>query len=142
MNYDEVLETLDLFVEQLPRSLGNFALTSGAALVIHGVRESCNDIDIQVDQVTWETLEWRYGAAIQFVHNFPPFISLMVGPPDAQQRVKICNTVFDTECVDNIHVQTLDSIRRAKGQWGRRKDIVDLLLLEDLDETTKEKQRA
>lgn len=142
MNYDEVLETLDTFVEQLPRSLGNYALTSGAALVIHGVRDSCNDIDIQVDQATWEKLEWRYGAAIQFVHNFPPFISLAVGPHDNQHRVKITNTVFPVEFVDNIQVQTLDSIRRAKEQWGRRKDTVDIIAIEATLEELKEKQRA
>lgn len=138
MNLDQVLETLDVFVEQLPRSLGNFALTSGAALVVHGVRDECNDIDIQVDAEVWHTLEWRFGANMQYVHGFPAFLSFVVGPEDDKQRVKISNTVFRTELVDGIHVQTLDSIARAKEVWGRRKDALDLELISAHLEETKE----
>lgn len=138
MNIDQVFETMDLFVEQLPRSLGNFAYTSGAALVIHGVRDKCNDIDIQVDQETWKTLEWRYGAHMQFMRGFPPFLSFTVGPEESQYQVKISNTVFHTEYVDGVHVQKLDSIRRAKEVWGRRKDALDLELIDAHLEETKE----
>ena len=138
MNIDQVVETLDQFVEQLPRSLGNFALTSGAALVVHGVRDNCTDIDIQVDEEVWHSLEWRFGAHMQYVHGFPQFLSFMVGPKEDQYRVKITNTRFHTEEVDGIHVQTLDSIYRAKEVWGRRKDALDLELISAHLEETKE----
>jgi hypothetical protein len=126
MNIDQVVETLDQFVEQLPRSLGNFALTSGAALVVHGVRDECNDIDIQVDEEVWATLEWRFGAHLQYIHGFPAFLSFVVGPAGDQYKVKITNTRFPTTKIDGINVQTLDSIYRAKEVWGRRKDVLDL----------------
>lgn len=138
MNIDQVLETLDQFVEQLPRSLGNFALTSGAALVVHGVRDNCTDIDLQVDEEVWHSLEWRFGANMQYVHGFPQFLSFTVGPEGDQHRVKITNTRFHTEEVDGIHVQTLDSIARAKEVWGRRKDALDLELISAHLEETKE----
>lgn len=101
-----------------------YRISTGAALVLHGIKETTNDIDVGCDSdVAKELLDKGYP-----VHVYP------------EGYRKICFDesvdVFEnwspgeTVIIDGQPVLTLDAIIEIKKALGREKDFADIALIE------------
>lgn len=100
-------------------------ITSGAALVIHGVKETTRDIDlgctsILIDKFIKEGFKYRL-------------------VEDNSRIVEVTDKIelLENWCVDEIliieslPVASLESIKKQKSQLGREKDLSDIKLIDD-----------
>jgi len=92
-------------------------ITSGAALVVHGVKETANDIDLGCTKNLWEQLlkkGYKYrvekdNSRIMAINDF----------------VEVIKEYFvdEIEFIDELPVGSLESIKKQKSKLGREKDI-------------------
>lgn len=105
--------------------LNEYWITSGAGLVIHGVKETTNDIDL--------------GCTTNLVELFLKKGCNYTVEKDNSRIVQINDTIeilenwFVDEIVfiDGLPVGSLESIKKQKTQLGREKDIKDIRLIDD-----------
>ena len=105
--------------------LNEYWVTSGAALVIHGVKDATNDVDLGCTTKLLEQLiEKGYKYKIEedrlrtltMNHSVELFENWFVGK---------------VEIIEGIPVGSLESIKKQKIQLGREKDIKDIKIIED-----------
>ena len=119
LNKEDILNMLKR--EQLDTN--KYWLTSTAALVLHGVKESANDIDI--------------GAGTDFVNEYISYgKKLRVGKNDVRivsitDYIEVIENwyVDKIEYIDDIPVASLEDIKRQKLELGRQKDFADIELI-------------
>lgn len=113
-----VLKDMDL-------PLSQYWITSGAALVIHGVKEGTNDIDL--------------GCTTTFAENF---IKKGCKYKQADDKSRIIEVNDELELIENwfvdevvfidgLPVASLESIKKQKAELGREKDIRDIKLIDE-----------
>jgi hypothetical protein len=113
----KILKDMDL-------PLSEYWITSGAALVIHGVKETTNDIDL--------------GCNTSLVEHFIKKRCNYRVVEDNSRIVQVNDTIeilenwFVDEIVfiDGLPVGSLESIRKQKAELGREKDIKDIRLID------------
>lgn len=114
----KIIKEMDLPVDE-------YWITSGAALVIHGVKKMTHDIDL--------------GGTTNLVEHFIQNGCTFKIVEDNSRIVEVNNhiellenwIVDDIELIDNLPVATLQSIKKQKFELGREKDIRDIKLIEE-----------
>lgn len=104
---------------------GEYWTTSGAGLVMHGVKETTRDIDLGC---TTNLIEWhlRKGCNYRVVDDN----SRIVEVNDKTELLE--NWLVDKiEFIDGLPVGSLKSIRKQKLELGREKDINDIILIDE-----------
>ena len=100
-----------------------YIVLSGSSMVAHGVKDTTRDIDISVSKKLYNKLLKDYNCTLE--------------KRDDKNNVNIYyiddvinfSTNFynkDTEIIDGIRFQTLDSIVKMKKEFNRDKDIADI----------------
>lgn len=126
MNKEEIISIL----KKYNFDSSQYIIISGAAMVIHGVKSTTNDIDIAV---TYEYFEYLlnnykcefekinpYGHKIYFIDNIINFgVDYYTKP------------IY----IDGLPVQTIDDIIKLKESLGRDKDKKDIKLLRCYNES-------
>jgi len=105
--------------------LSEYWITSGAGLVIHGVKETTNDIDL--------------GCTTNLVELFLKKGCKYTVEKDNSRIIQINDTIEILEnwfvdeivIIDGLPVGSLESIKKQKAQLGREKDIKDIKLIDD-----------
>lgn len=121
MKKDEIIKTLNAIA--LPTE--EYWVLAGSGLVMHGVRESTNDIDIGCTRILFDQLAQNNDS---------------VKTDDDGNRMLVLHD--DIEVFENWHVEgitridglpvaTVRSIKKHKEALGRQKDLDDIVLIDD-----------
>lgn len=107
----------------LPSS--EYWVTSGAAMVIHGVKECTNDIDLGC---TTDLIEKyiKQGCKYRFCDDKLRIV-------EVNDTVEILENwyVDNIEFIDGLPVATLNSIKKQKTDLGRAKDFEDIKIIDE-----------
>jgi hypothetical protein len=111
--------------------LSEYWITSGAGLVLHGVKETTRDIDLGC---TTNLVEWylRKGCKYRVVDDNSRIV-------EVNDKVEILENWFvdKIEFIDGLPVGSLESIRKQKSELGREKDINDIKLIDEFIKSKK-----
>lgn len=118
-------EDIVKILKNMELPLSEYWITSGAGLVIHGVKETTNDIDL--------------GCTTNLVELFLKKACKYTVEKDNSRIVQINDTIEILEnwfvdeivIIDGLPVGSLESIKKQKAQLGREKDIRDIKLIDD-----------
>jgi hypothetical protein len=111
-------------VKSLPLSAESYWLVMGAALVMHGVREETDDIDIGCTHERFDLL-LKSGYCSSVSQSGLRKIALT-------EHVTVYENFYKQNIVyiDGIPVADLESIRVVKSVFGREKDMADIELID------------
>ncbi|WP_035289361.1 hypothetical protein [Clostridium sp. KNHs214] len=100
-------------------------ITSGAALVIHGIKEETNDIDLGV---TTNLIEHFLNKGCKY--SLAEDNSRIVTVND---HIELLENWFvdEIEFIDGLPVGTLESIKKQKAELGREKDSRDIKIIDE-----------
>lgn len=120
MKKEEIVKML----KDMDLPLDEYWITAGAGLVIHGVKETTNDIDL--------------GCTTKLIEHFLEEGCEYTVEEDNSRIVQISDTIeilenwFVDEIVfiDGLPVGSLGSIRKQKVELGREKDIRDVICID------------
>ncbi len=112
-------EDIVKILKNMELPLSEYWITSGAGLVIHGVKETTNDIDL--------------GCTTNLVELFLKKGCKYKVEKDNSRIIQINDTIeiLENWFVDELPVGSLESIKKQKAQLGREKDIKDIKLIDD-----------
>lgn len=125
MNRNMVLSTISDLPLLLKR--GSFTIVYGAALVIHGVKEDTNDIDVLVDKDEFERLISEGHEAVPFNGHRKISLTKDIDLFDGGMYTEIESELF----AGYINVQTVESVKVEKITRGREKDLKDVEIIDD-----------
>lgn len=118
-------------IKDMNLPLSEYWITSGAGLVMHGVKETTRDIDLGC--IT-NLVEWflRKDCKYRVVDDNSRKVEI-------NDKIEILENwlVDKIEIINGLPVGSLESIRKQKSELGREKDINDIKLI---DEYTKNKK--
>ncbi|MEG1256126.1 hypothetical protein [Clostridium sp.] len=114
----KILKDIDL-------PLSEYWITSGAGLVIHGVKKSTNDIDL--------------GCTTNLIEHFLKKGCKYRVAEDNSRIMEITDTieilenwfVDEIEFIDGLPIGSLESIKTQKTELGREKDIKDIRIIDE-----------
>ena len=120
LNRDDIIKKMSAFGYDKSR----YWISTGAALVLHGVRESTRDIDVGCEPDVAQALIRSGCKAFPF--------------PDGGVKISFDEDIEvyenwsrgDVVMIDSLPVLTLDSIIAIKRILGREKDFADIELIE------------
>lgn len=105
--------------------LNQYWITSGAALVIHGVKDTTRDIDLGC---TTELVEafLKKGCKCKVVEDNSRIV-------EVNDNIEILENWFveKIEFIEGLPVGTLESIKKQKAELGREKDMKDIKLIDE-----------
>ena len=117
---------LTAFVTMYTRKLGDFSIVNDTALVIHGVREYCDYIELQVPGHVWEDMCYRYSGRMT-VQDDVEVIVFEVGSDANLYPVRIRNERLESCRFGSYRIQTLNSLLDHKRELGDA-DAVEAIL--------------
>jgi len=117
------VELLSL-VENLNLPKEDYCILSGGALVLHGLREQTNDLDIDITKKGLEILKSRY--VLKLVNESLQQYKVT----DKIECYLVDNLESDIVYIDNYPCESLISIYNLKKRMNREKDQADILAIE------------
>lgn len=118
---ENIIKTL----KDMDLPLSEYWITSGAALVIHGVKESTNDIDLGCTTKLAEHFLEK-GCKYRVVEDNSRIIAI-------NDTIEILENWFvdEIEVIDGFPVGSLESIKKQKAELGREKDVKDIRIIDE-----------
>lgn len=112
-------------IKDMELPLNEYWITSGAALVIHGVKEDTNDIDLGCTTSLWEHFLQK-GCNYRVEEDSSKIMVI-------NNSVEIIKDWFvdEIEFIYGLPVSSLESIKKQKFKLGREKDIRDIKLIDE-----------
>ncbi len=117
MNKDELLNLVDSL--QLP--FGEYYILSSGCLLLYGLRDKANDLDLCVTQKLFDELKERYNVT-EDLKNECGFYPIL----DNVEVVITGKYAFEYDVKDGLPVQKLESILESKRNSDREKDKKDV----------------
>lgn len=118
-------EDIIKILKEMNLTLNQYWITSGAALVIHGVKDTTRDIDLGC---TTELVEafLKKGCKCKVVEDNSRIV-------EVNDNIEILENWFveKIEFIEGLPVGTLESIKKQKAELGREKDMKDIKLIDE-----------
>ena len=116
-------EELYKLVEKLKLPITEYCILSGGSLVIHGIRENTNDLDIDITKKGFEIIKKYFSPTLvdenkklyKITENIECFLDN--------------NFETDIELIDGYPCQSLISVYRLKKKLNRQKDKSDIIAI-------------
>lgn len=126
LNREKILLLLDKL--NLPKD--KYALGTSGSLVLFGVKDEANDLDIDCDSVLYDSfLEKGYKEWIYY-----PKEGHTAHIIDLSEEIQLIRKAelnrLDIVEIDGVSVYTVESVRRFKEFLGREKDLRDIELID------------
>lgn len=117
-------EELYKLVEKLKLPITEYCILSGGSLVMHGIRENTNDLDIDITKKGFEIIKKYFSPTLvdenkklyKITENIECFLDN--------------NFETDIELIDGYPCQSLISVYRLKKKLNRQKDQSDIIAIE------------
>ncbi|MDP4091423.1 MAG: hypothetical protein Q8930_19435 [Bacillota bacterium] len=118
-------ENIIKIIKDMNLPIGDFWISSGAALVIHGVKEYTRDIDLGCNENLWNLL-LNEGYTYRVADDNSKIMAL-------NDSIELIKDWFadEIEFIEGLPVCSLDSVKKQKLKLGREKDSKDIKLIED-----------
>jgi len=118
-------ENIIKIMKDLDLPLNEYWITSGAALVIHGVKETTSDIDLGCGANLWEYLLQK-GYEFRVEEDSSKIMAI-------NDSIEIIKDWFvdEIEFIDGLPTGSLESIKKQKAKLGREKDIKDIKMIDE-----------
>lgn len=112
-------------INDLDLPLNDYWITSGSALVMHGVKETAADIDLGCTKKLWEAFS-QNGYAYRIEKDNSKIMQV-------NEYVEIIKEYYvdEIEFVEGLPAGSLESIKKQKSRLGREKDIRDIKLIDE-----------
>jgi len=112
-------------IKELDYPVNEYWITSGSALVMHGVKETAGDIDLGCTKKLWEHLlqkgyKYRVEKDNSKIMKINEYIEII-------KEYNVDEVVF----IEGLPTGSLESIKKQKAKLGREKDIRDIKLIEE-----------
>lgn len=123
LNKEQVVAALNKFQNDYQIPQENILVFAGSALVLHGLRDFCSDIDLGLPTEECHRLEKLEG----FTKTTPRvagFLRMEIGDLD------MGNNTYPAQWVGGFRVQTLESLLQLKLEMNRPKDQEDIKKLQ------------
>lgn len=116
-------EELYKLVEKLKLPITEYCILSGGSLVMHGIRENTNDLDIDITKKGFEIIKKFFSPTLvdenkklyKITENIECFLDN--------------NFETDIELIDGYPCQSLISVYRLKRKLNRQKDKSDIIAI-------------
>jgi hypothetical protein len=112
-------------LNELKLSANEYWITSGAALVLHGVKESTRDIDLGC---TTDLVEYfiKKGCKYRVSGDNKRIV-------EVNDEIELLENwvVDEVEFIDGLPLASLLSVRKQKEALGREKDIADIKMIDE-----------
>ena len=116
-------EELYKLVEKLKLPITEYCILSGGSLVMHGIRENTNDLDIDITKKGFEIIKKYFSPTLvdenkklyKITENIECFLDN--------------NFETDIEFIDGYPCQSLMSVYRLKKKLNRQKDQSDIIAI-------------
>lgn len=116
-------EELYKLVEKLKLPITEYCILSGGSLVMHGIRENTNDLDIDITKKDFEIIKKYFRPTLvdenkklyKIIENIECFLDN--------------NFETDIEFIDGYPCQSLISVYRLKKKLNRQKDQSDIIAI-------------
>ena len=116
-------EELYKLVEKLKLPITEYCILSGGSLVMHGIRENTNDLDIDITKKDFEIIKKYFRPTLvdenkklyKIIENIECFLDN--------------NFETDIEFIDGYPCQSLMSVYRLKKKLNREKDQSDIIAI-------------
>lgn len=116
-------EELYKLVEKLKLPITEYCILSGGSLVMHGIRENTNDLDIDITKKGFEIIKKYFSPTLvdenkklyKITENIECFLDN--------------NFETDIELIDGYPCQSLMSVYRLKKKLNREKDQSDIIAI-------------
>ena len=116
-------EELYKLVEKLKLPITEYCILSGGSLVMHGIRENTNDLDIDITKKGFEIIKKYFRPTLvdenkklyKIIENIECFLDN--------------NFETDIEFIDGYPCQSLMSVYRLKKKLNREKDQSDIIAI-------------
>ena len=127
MNKEQLLATLNNFMNERNIGRSDFMVDTSAALVLHGLRETVYDIDIEMSE---EMIDKLFPSDRFKRHPMmPPFAAFRIELPN-RMDIKPPFGDFTSTIVDGIQCRSIESLKKLKETLvkvcGEERDRVDL----------------
>ncbi|NMM63581.1 hypothetical protein HBE96_13025 [Clostridium sp. P21] len=118
-------EDIIKILKEIDLPLSEYWITSGAGLVIHGVKEATRDIDLGC---TTNLIEQYLRKGCQYRVSYDNLKIVEVS-----DKIELLENWFvdEIEFIDGLPVGSLESIKKQKMELGRDKDIYDIKLIDE-----------
>lgn len=112
-------------INDLDLPLNEYWITSGSALVMHGVKETATDIDLGCTRKLWEDFLQK-----GYTYRIEKDNSKII---EVNEYVEIIKEYYvdEIEFVEGLPTGSLESIKKQKSKLGREKDIRDIKLIDE-----------
>lgn len=111
-------------LKELNLPANEYWITSGAALVLHGIKESTRDIDLgcKTDLVDYFI---NKGCKYKVMEDNSRIV-------EVNDKIELLENWFvdKVEFIDGLPIASLLSIRKQKEALGREKDIIDIKMID------------
>ncbi|MDD7794130.1 hypothetical protein [Clostridium sp. 'White wine YQ'] len=120
-----IKEDIIRMMKEVDLPLGEYWISSGAGLVLHGIKEKTNDIDLGCTPKLFEIL-------INKGYKFKTLLDKR-RVIEVNESIEVIENWFvdEVEIVNELSVATIESIRKQKFKLGREKDFRDIKLIDD-----------
>lgn len=118
-------ENIIKMLKDMNLPVNEYWVTSGAGLVLHGIKDGTNDIDLGCASNLWENF-LRKG----YTYKVGKDKSNIMEINDSVEMIKNW-FVDEIEFIDGLPVASLESIKKQKAELGREKDIRDIELIDE-----------
>lgn len=118
-------ESIIKIIKDLDLTQNEYWITSGAALVIHGIKDSTTDIDLGCTTKLWEYFLQR-----GYTYRVEEDNSKIMLINDSVEIIKDW-FVDEIEYINGLPIGSLESIKKQKAKLGREKDIRDIKLIDE-----------
>lgn len=104
-----------------------YIVISGAAMVLLGIKENTNDIDIAVTSNYYNYLLSKYECILEIINQYGVKVYFIDNIINFSTSYYSENKIF----IDNIPVQSIQNIVNLKSKLNREKDKKDMKLIEE-----------
>ncbi len=123
MNKEQIIKIL----KKYKLNIKEYIVISGAAMVILGIKEKTNDIDISVTKEYYEYLKNNYNVTFDKINRYNNEVYFI----DNVINFGIDYYTENYINVDGINVETPNEILKLKRSLNREKDLKDIKLIEN-----------
>ena len=124
-------DTIVSMFKELGFSKGSYALGTSGALVMFGIKEFANDLDIDCVPELYDS--FRGKGFTEFIYTPSPEMSAnILNLSEDIQLIRQKNINFgEVVEIDGISVYSVESVRKFKANLWREKDLADIKLIDE-----------
>lgn len=132
MKLEDIKRRITLFCKTEYFPMCKMRIGSGAALVMHGIRQECNDIDVEMPVIFFDIFKQDGLKCVEFQCGYTGTTRelLRIGNIDIHKEGEFFTDEPEIDVIDGFYVHSVKTVYEMKKRLNREKDQEDLRLIE------------